>query len=169
VAGAVKGAAPGYLHHSAGRDRDMLAWHYADRRVCYALAGMCMVKAGKCIVTWQVEMAKYAPQTNWGEATISGRGVVNLPAQVMRRTGWKRGDRLFVELLGDDVVVLVRKPEDIAEAFAGRLTHLFPDPEDTRRILAEERASWAESTAVRQEAGGRESHEAEARPRQSIR
>ena len=84
-----------------------------------------------------------AVQELLGETTISGRGVINLPARALRTTGWKRGDRLFVELLGEDMVVLVRRPEDIAEAFAGKLTHLYPDPEDTRRFLAEERASWA--------------------------
>lgn len=77
-----------------------------------------------------------------GEVTISGRGVVNLPARALRTTGWQAGDRLFVQLIGDDVLVLVRRPEDIAEAFAGRLTHLYPDPDDTRRFLAGERASW---------------------------
>ncbi|HEV2125556.1 MAG TPA: AbrB/MazE/SpoVT family DNA-binding domain-containing protein [Chloroflexota bacterium] len=77
-----------------------------------------------------------------GEVTIGGRGVVNLPAKALRTTGWKAGDKLFVELLGTDVVVLMKRPEDFADAFAGRLTHLFPDPSDTRRFLAEERASW---------------------------
>ena len=60
----------------------------------------------------------------------------------MRSIGWKRGDRLFLEVLGDDMLVLVKRPPEIADAFAGRLTHLFPDPEDTRNFLAEERASW---------------------------
>ncbi len=31
---------------------------------------------------------------------------------------------------------------DIADLLAGRLTHLYPDPEETRRFLAQERASW---------------------------
>ena len=79
-----------------------------------------------------------------GEATITGRGAVNLPARALRSTGWKRGDRLFVEILDDEVVILSRRPEDIADAFAGKLTHLFPDPDDTRRFLAEERASWGD-------------------------
>jgi bifunctional DNA-binding transcriptional regulator/antitoxin component of YhaV-PrlF toxin-antitoxin module len=79
-----------------------------------------------------------------GEVTISGRGVVNLPARALRRTGWQRGDRLYVELLDDEVVILSKRPTDIAAAFAGRLTHLFPDPDDTRRFLEGERASWEE-------------------------
>lgn len=82
-----------------------------------------------------------------GEVTISGRGVVNLPARALRRTGWRAGDRLFLELVDDQVMILSRRPEQIAEAFAGRLTHLFPDPEDTRRFLAEERASWVDLDA----------------------
>ena len=80
-----------------------------------------------------------------GEVTVSGRGAIQLPARALRGTGWKRGDRLFVELVDDELVVLFRRPEQIADAFAGRLTHLFPDPVETRRFLAEERASWADS------------------------
>ena len=82
-----------------------------------------------------------------GEVTISGRGAVNLPARALRHAGWRRGDRLFVELLDDNVIVLVKRPQQIAEGFAGRFTHLFPDPEDTRRFLAEERASWGDPEA----------------------
>lgn len=83
-------------------------------------------------------------RTLLGEVTISGRGLVNLPARALRSTGWQRGDRLFVELVDDEIVILCKRPEHIAEAFAGRLTHLFPDPEETRRFLAEERAGWAQ-------------------------
>lgn len=79
-----------------------------------------------------------------GEVRIGGRGVVNLPARVLRSTGWSAGDRLYVELLDNEMVVLLRRPEAIADAFAGRLTHLFPDPEETRQFLREERASWGD-------------------------
>ena len=78
-----------------------------------------------------------------GEITVSGRGVVNLPARALKRTGWQSGDRLFVEVVDNEMVVLFKRPAAMADAFAGRLTHLFPDPEDTRRFLREERASWA--------------------------
>lgn len=79
-----------------------------------------------------------------GEAKISARGAVNLPAQVLREVGWKHGDRVWIEIVRDDQIVLTKKPEDIVEFFAGCLTHLYPDPEDTRRFLDEERASWEE-------------------------
>ncbi len=78
-----------------------------------------------------------------GEVSISGRGVVNLPARVLHATGWQAGDHLFVELLDEEMVILFKRPASIADAFAGRLTHLFPDPEETRRFLAEERSSWS--------------------------
>ena len=81
-----------------------------------------------------------------GESTISVCSAVNLRARALRITGCKRGDRLFVEVLDDEVVILSRRPEQIADAFAGKLTHLFPDPDDTRRFLAEERASWGDVT-----------------------
>ncbi|MEA2640856.1 MAG: hypothetical protein QOF51_2250 [Chloroflexota bacterium] len=82
-----------------------------------------------------------------GEVTISGRGVVNLPARAMKKAGLRPGDRLFVQLVDDQTLVLLKRPEDIAESFAGRLTHLFPDPEENRRFLREERASWADEDA----------------------
>src|SRR6266536_50327 len=79
-----------------------------------------------------------------GEAKISARGAVNLPAHALREVGWKHGDRVFVEIVDEDLIVLTRRPEDVVEFFAGCLTHLYPDPDDTRRFLDEERASWDE-------------------------
>jgi len=78
-----------------------------------------------------------------GEVKISPRGAVNLPAKVLREVGWQHGDHLFVEIL-DDRILLSRKPPSLADALAGRLTHLFPGGEDTRRFLDEERAGWDE-------------------------
>lgn len=79
-----------------------------------------------------------------GEAKISPRGAVNLPAKLLREMGWKHGDRVLIEVMGDDSIVLARKPESLADSLAGRLTHLFPGGEDTQRFLDEERASWDE-------------------------
>ena len=78
------------------------------------------------------------------EAKISPRGAVNLPAKVLREVGWQHGDDLFIDVLDGDRIILSRKPASIAEALAGRLTHLFPGGEDTRRFLDEERAGWDE-------------------------
>lgn len=77
-----------------------------------------------------------------GEAKISPRGAVNLPAKVLREIGWEHGDNLFVEVVDDDFILLARKPGSLAKALSGRLTHLFPGGEDTERFLAEERADW---------------------------
>lgn len=82
-----------------------------------------------------------------GEARISARGAVNLPARMLRDVGWKHGDRLFVEVVDGERIVLSRRPENIVDFFAGCLTHLYPDPEDTRRFLQEERDSWKELDA----------------------
>jgi AbrB family looped-hinge helix DNA binding protein len=78
------------------------------------------------------------------EAKISPRGAVNLPAKVLRDVGWQYGDEVFIDVVDDDHILLSRKPENLAEALAGRLTHLFPGGEDTLRFLDEERASWEE-------------------------
>jgi bifunctional DNA-binding transcriptional regulator/antitoxin component of YhaV-PrlF toxin-antitoxin module len=77
-----------------------------------------------------------------GETTITGKNQVSLPAQGTRRLGWERGDRLIVQLLGEDVMILRRRPANWAEAYAGKLGHVFGSHEETLRFLEEERASW---------------------------
>lgn len=79
-----------------------------------------------------------------GQVKISARGAVNLPARVLRELGWQHGDDLFVEITGEDHLVLTRRPENIVDELAGRLTHLFPNHEDNLRFIDEERASWNE-------------------------
>jgi bifunctional DNA-binding transcriptional regulator/antitoxin component of YhaV-PrlF toxin-antitoxin module len=78
------------------------------------------------------------------EVKISARGAVNLPAKVLREVGWKHGDDLWVQIVDGDQIVPTKRPDDIVEYFAGCLTHLYPDPDDTRRFLQEEQDSWAE-------------------------
>ena len=80
-----------------------------------------------------------------GEAKISARGAVNLPARVLRELGWKHGDNLTVTVMDGDHLVLSRRPDDVVERFAGSLAHLFPSDEDTIAYLDEERGSWEES------------------------
>jgi bifunctional DNA-binding transcriptional regulator/antitoxin component of YhaV-PrlF toxin-antitoxin module len=77
-----------------------------------------------------------------GEATLSGRGLVSLPARAVRQLGWQAGDKLLVELLDDEVVTLVRKPKNFTQAFAGKLTDVFGDHTDILAYLDEERRSW---------------------------
>lgn len=79
-----------------------------------------------------------------GETTITGRNQVSLPAKGVREMGWERGDRLLVESVGDDIVVLIRRPERYSEAFAGRLTEVFGTHEENLRFLNKLRKSWEE-------------------------
>lgn len=79
-----------------------------------------------------------------GEAKISARGAVNLPARALREVGWKHGDHVIVEIVDENQIVLSRRPDDIVKHFSGSLSHLYPGPEDTQRFLGEERASWDE-------------------------
>ena len=79
-----------------------------------------------------------------GQVKISPRGAVNIPAKVLRELGWQHGDDLFIEVADGDHLVITRRPENIVDALAGRLTHLFPNHEDTLRFLDEERVSWEE-------------------------
>ena len=79
-----------------------------------------------------------------GETTITGRNQVSLPAKGIRELGWGRGDHLLVEILGKDMVLLVRRPKDWVATFSGQMGDVFGDHEDTLRYLDEERRSWEE-------------------------
>jgi hypothetical protein len=77
-----------------------------------------------------------------GETTITGKNQVSLPSRGVRQLGWERGDRLLVHVLGHDLLLLSRKPDDPAAYFAGKLGHVFGTHEETLRFLEQERASW---------------------------
>lgn len=79
-----------------------------------------------------------------GETTITGKNQVSLPAEGLRLLGWQRGDRLLVSIQSGDIMVLMRRPDDWAEAFAGKLSHIFGTHEENLRYLEEERRSWDE-------------------------
>jgi bifunctional DNA-binding transcriptional regulator/antitoxin component of YhaV-PrlF toxin-antitoxin module len=87
-----------------------------------------------------------------GETTITGKNQVSLPAHGVRHLGWERGDRLIVQLLDGDVMILRRRPANWAEAYAGKLGHVFGTHEENLRFLEEERANW-EPAAPPQPAG----------------
>jgi bifunctional DNA-binding transcriptional regulator/antitoxin component of YhaV-PrlF toxin-antitoxin module len=77
-----------------------------------------------------------------GETTITGRNQISLPAAGIRELGWARGDRLLVEVVGRDMLLLVRRPKDWIAAFSGHMGDVFGDHDDTLRYLDEERRSW---------------------------
>jgi AbrB family looped-hinge helix DNA binding protein len=74
-----------------------------------------------------------------GRVKIDDSGTVHLPDDVLHDVGWKEGDRLVVSILDGERIILSRRPTDIAAYFAGALTDLYPDPDDTRRFLDEGR------------------------------
>ncbi len=78
-----------------------------------------------------------------GEATLTAKNQVSLPAKRMRELGWKKGDRMIVETIGDDVLLLVRRPTSWTDAFAGRLTHVFDSHEKNIEFIEGERESWS--------------------------
>src|SRR5665647_3101180 len=45
-----------------------------------------------------------------GETTLTAKNQVSLPAKRMRELGWEKGDRLIVEVLSEDMLLLVRRP-----------------------------------------------------------
>ena len=79
-----------------------------------------------------------------GETTITGKNQVSLPVQGLRLLGWEGGNHLLVEILSEDVMILIRRPDRWTDAFAGRLTDVFGTHEETLRWLEDERRSWDE-------------------------
>jgi bifunctional DNA-binding transcriptional regulator/antitoxin component of YhaV-PrlF toxin-antitoxin module len=79
-----------------------------------------------------------------GETTITGKNQVSLPAQGLRQLGWTRGDHLLVEVVGEEFMILMRRPANWTQAFAGRMSDVFGTPEETRQELEQERRSWRE-------------------------
>jgi hypothetical protein len=77
-----------------------------------------------------------------GETTITGRNQVNLPAQGMRALGWERGDHLIAQVVGRDMLLLVRRPKDWVAAYSGQMGDVFGDHHDTLRYLDDERKGW---------------------------
>jgi bifunctional DNA-binding transcriptional regulator/antitoxin component of YhaV-PrlF toxin-antitoxin module len=77
-----------------------------------------------------------------GETTITGRNQISLPAAGIRALGWERGDQLLVEVVGRDMLLLVRRPTDWVATFSGQMGDVFGDHEDTLRYLDAERRSW---------------------------
>lgn len=82
-----------------------------------------------------------------GETTLTAKNQVSLPAKRMRELGWAKGDRLIVEILSEDMLLLVRRPAHWTDAFAGRLTHVFGTHEENIEWIEGERASWTEEQA----------------------
>lgn len=82
-----------------------------------------------------------------GETTLTAKNQVSLPAKRIRELGWERGDRLIVQVLSEDILILVRRPARWTDTFAGRLTHVFGTHEENVEWLERERASWTEEQA----------------------
>jgi bifunctional DNA-binding transcriptional regulator/antitoxin component of YhaV-PrlF toxin-antitoxin module len=82
-----------------------------------------------------------------GETTLTSRNQVSLPAKRMRELGWEKGDRLIVQVLGENMLLLVRRPASWTDAFAGRLTHVFGTHEENIEWIEGERASWSKGDA----------------------
>lgn len=84
-----------------------------------------------------------------GETTITGKNQVSLPAQGLRRLGWEKGDHLIVQVLNANTMVLMRRPTNWTEAFAGKMSDVFGDHEDTMRLIDEGRRDWEEWAEAR--------------------
>jgi bifunctional DNA-binding transcriptional regulator/antitoxin component of YhaV-PrlF toxin-antitoxin module len=77
-----------------------------------------------------------------GETTITSKNQVTLPARGLTAVGWERGDHILVEVIDEQMLLLVRRPADWVDAFAGKLSDVFGTHEETRVYLEQERRAW---------------------------
>jgi bifunctional DNA-binding transcriptional regulator/antitoxin component of YhaV-PrlF toxin-antitoxin module len=77
-----------------------------------------------------------------GETTVTGKNQISLPAEGIRLVGWERGDHVLVHVVHGDMLLLMRRPTQWAEAFAGKLSEVFGSHDETIAFLEEERRSW---------------------------
>lgn len=80
-----------------------------------------------------------------GQTTITGKNQISLPASGLRRLGWRRGDRLLIQVLNEDMLVIIRRPDKWTEQFAGQLGHVFGSHEENLSWLDNERREWDEA------------------------
>ncbi len=80
-----------------------------------------------------------------GQTTITGKNQISLPASGLRRLGWGRGDRLLVQVLNEDILVIIRQPDSWTEEFSGQLGHVFGSHEENLSGLDSERREWDEA------------------------
>ncbi len=72
--------------------------------------------------------------------TLSSKGQVTLPVDILRRLGLKAGDKLIAELI-DNRIVLLPQPESWTDYFGGSLKGVYGSTvEEIDRYIAEERA-----------------------------
>ena len=81
--------------------------------------------------------------TRPSDVTITGRGQISLPARRMRELGWRAGDHVLVERVGD-VLVLVQRPTGWADEVAGSFSHLFDGTAENLAFVRGERGAWDE-------------------------
>lgn len=70
--------------------------------------------------------------------TISSKGQITLPVDVLREMGLASGTKLLVVPMSDGVMLL-RRPDSLADALAGATAGTYGDAEG---YLEAERASW---------------------------
>lgn len=70
--------------------------------------------------------------------TISSKGQITLPVDVLREMGLTSGTKLLVVPMSDGVMLL-RRPESLADALGGATAGTYGDAE---AYVEAERASW---------------------------
>ncbi len=74
--------------------------------------------------------------------TLSSKGQVTLPVDIVRRLGLKAGDKLIAELI-DNRIVLLPRPESWTDYFGGSLKGVYGSSvEEIDRYIAEVRYGW---------------------------
>jgi len=72
-------------------------------------------------------------------ATVSSKGQVTIPAELIRRLGIEPGSKLLVVAV-DGGIMLLRRPESLADDLAGSISDIYGD---AREYVEAERGEWS--------------------------
>lgn len=72
-------------------------------------------------------------------ATVSSKGQVTIPAELIRRLGIEPGSQLLVVPV-EGGMMLLRRPESLADDLAGSISDVYRDP---KQYVEAERGEWS--------------------------
>ncbi|MGH2746594.1 MAG: AbrB/MazE/SpoVT family DNA-binding domain-containing protein [Actinomycetota bacterium] len=72
-------------------------------------------------------------------ATVSSKGQITIPAELIRRLGIEPGAKLMVVPV-EGGIMLLRRPESLADDLAGSIDGVYGDPQE---YVEAERREWS--------------------------
>lgn len=76
------------------------------------------------------------------QSIVSSKYQVVIPVAVRRVLGLRKGQRVFIGVLGNDTAVLTKRPVSITKALAGLGSELWQKLGGANQYIKQERSTW---------------------------